>query len=75
MVKALGVPGAAFEEVDFELENLFKRIQADNDFVRRFKLESLRETLTLAYPSHILALAMGAGTSTTGLHGSPRERL
>lgn len=61
MVKALGVPGTAFEEVDFELEDLFGRIRMDNDFVRRFKLESLRETLTLAYPSYILALAMGAG--------------
>ena len=32
-----------------------------NEFVRRFKLEAPRETLTLDYPSYILALAMGAG--------------
>ena len=61
LVKALGVPGVAFEKVDFELEDLFERIRTDNDYVRRYKLESLRETLTLAYPSYILALAMGAG--------------
>jgi hypothetical protein len=29
--------------------------------VKKYKLEAVRETLTLAYPSYILALAMGAG--------------
>jgi len=29
--------------------------------VRSFRLEALRETLTLGYPSCILALALGAG--------------
>ncbi len=42
-------------------EQLIERIQTDNRFVRKYKLESLRETLTLQYPSYILALAMGAG--------------
>jgi type III restriction enzyme len=42
-------------------EALFERIKTDDDFVRPFKLEALRESLTLAYPSYILALAMGAG--------------
>lgn len=37
------------------------RVQTDNAFVRQHKLESLRESLTLDYPSYILALAMGAG--------------
>ncbi len=40
---------------------LYERIRTDNAFVRQHKLESLRETLTLDYPSYILALAMGAG--------------
>lgn len=40
---------------------LLARIQADDDFVRRHRLEGLRETLNLDYPSWILALAMGAG--------------
>ncbi|MEX0717868.1 MAG: DEAD/DEAH box helicase family protein [Planctomycetaceae bacterium] len=43
------------------LEPLWERIKTDDAFVRDFRLESLRETLTLAYPSYILALAMGAG--------------
>ncbi len=43
------------------LDTLWNRIRADDGFVREHALESLRETLTLAYPSYILALAMGAG--------------
>ncbi|BCO30139.1 hypothetical protein TspCOW1_02420 [Thiohalobacter sp. COW1] len=40
---------------------LYERIRTDNRFVKKHSLESLRETLTLDYPSYILALAMGAG--------------
>lgn len=40
---------------------LWQRIQHDDAFVRSFKLESLRETLLLDYPSYIFALAMGVG--------------
>ncbi len=61
LIKALGVPQPAFEACDFELDDLLGRIRGDDDFVRDFQLESLRETLTLDYPSYILALAMGAG--------------
>lgn len=61
LLSALGVPQAAFEYVDYDLETLWTRIKGDDDFVRDFHLEALRETLTLAYPSYILALAMGAG--------------
>lgn len=46
---------------DNGIEALWERIKADDDFVRDFRIESLRETLTLDYPSYILALAMGAG--------------
>ena len=61
LLSALGVPQAAFEFVDYDLDTLWKRIKGHDNFVRDFKLEALRETLTLAYPSYILALAMGAG--------------
>jgi hypothetical protein len=43
------------------IESIFIKIQNDDDFVRKYRLEALRETLSLTYPSYILALAMGAG--------------
>ena len=43
------------------LETLWERIRTDDAFVKAERLESVRETLALAYPSYILALAMGAG--------------
>jgi type III restriction enzyme len=61
LLRALGIPAAAFERVDFALDSLWESIRTDDAFVKEFKLEALRETLTLAYPSYILALAMGAG--------------
>ncbi len=61
LLKALGVPDQAFEKVDFDIENLWDAIETNDDFVREFKLQGLRETLSLDYPSYILALAMGAG--------------
>jgi hypothetical protein len=42
-------------------EVLFEKIRTDDEFASRLKFEALRETMTLAYPSYILALAMGAG--------------
>ena len=42
-------------------DSIFEKIRVDDDFVKRYKLGTLRETLTLTYPSYILALAMGAG--------------
>lgn len=60
-LEALGIPTAAFAEADFELAMLFERLREDDDFVRRHRLDALRETLTLDYASYILALAMGAG--------------
>jgi hypothetical protein len=60
-LETLGIPEIAFKAANFKLKQLFKRIESDDDFVRSFKLEALRESLTLAYPSYILALAMGAG--------------
>lgn len=43
------------------LDSIFEKIENDDDFVKKYRLEALRETLTLSYPSYILALAMGAG--------------
>ena len=46
---------------DDGFEAVIERIKADNAFVKKHGLESLRETFALDYPSYILALAMGAG--------------
>jgi type III restriction enzyme len=43
------------------VKGFFKRVATDDAFVKELRLESLRETLTLDYPSYIFALAMGAG--------------
>lgn len=43
------------------LDGLWRRLQSDDDFVRDFRLEALRESLNLGYSSYIFALAMGAG--------------
>lgn len=61
LLSSLGVPQTAFQQVDYDLDALWKSIKGDDNFVREFKLEALRETLELDYPSYILALAMGAG--------------
>ena len=63
MLSAMGLDHSEIKEyvLDEGLDALFKRIMIDDVFVRDFDLESLRETLTLHYPSYILALAMGAG--------------
>lgn len=47
--------------LDHGVDALFDAIRTDDDLVRDLKLEAVRETLTLDYPSYILALAMGAG--------------
>lgn len=61
LLEALGIPDNAFKAVNYSADRLWDRIKTDDSFVRDFKLESLRETLTLDYSSYILALAMGAG--------------
>jgi len=43
------------------LETLFDKIKTDDYFVKKYNLETVRETLGLTYPSYILALAMGSG--------------
>jgi hypothetical protein len=62
--EALGLTQDAirdFVEDSGGIDALWERIRTDDNFVRDFRIESLRETLTLNYPSYILALAMGAG--------------
>jgi type III restriction enzyme len=63
LLAALGLDQEALTTVvlDETIDGLWNRVRRDDDFVRSFRLESLRETLTLTYPSYILALAMGAG--------------
>jgi type III restriction enzyme len=61
LLKALGIPDAAFKESKYDFKSLWPGIRGNDEFVKKFKLEALRETLTLDYPSYILALAMGAG--------------
>ncbi len=61
LLDALGVPEAAFRDANYDLDALWERSRTDDEFVRKHRLETLRETLTLRYPSYILALAMGAG--------------
>ncbi len=58
---AMGVSAELFEAADYDLDTLIKQVQTDDEFVRKHKLESLRETFALQYPSYIFALAMGAG--------------
>lgn len=42
-------------------DSIFENIRTDDNFVKSNKLETVRESLILNYPSYIFALAMGAG--------------
>ena len=43
------------------VHSFFEKIRNDDEFVKENKLEAVRESLLLKYPSYIMALAMGAG--------------
>ncbi len=61
---ALGLGGAEFLRLALGaggIDGLIERVRTDDAFAREHRLEALRETLALDYPSYILALAMGAG--------------
>src|SRR5690606_22121682 len=63
-LQSLGLSGEKLMQEAFNLGGvapLLDKIRTDDAFVKQHKLESLRESLTLDYPSYILALAMGAG--------------
>jgi len=47
--------------INESLDKILTRVKRDDEFVRKYQLQALRETLTLKYPSYIFALAMGAG--------------
>jgi hypothetical protein len=65
LLTSFGIPTDSQEMLELALsggiDSIFDKIRSDDDFVKRYRLEAVRETLTLAYPSYILALAMGAG--------------
>ncbi|MCK4347421.1 MAG: DEAD/DEAH box helicase family protein, partial [Thermoplasmatales archaeon] len=65
LLKALGVPTESQEILKLALsggvESILQKIKSDDNFVKKYRLEAVRETLSLTYPSYILALAMGAG--------------
>jgi type III restriction enzyme len=61
LLEAFGISDEAFSRADYDIDSLVESIRHDADFVKEFRLEAVRETLTLDYPSYILALAMGAG--------------
>jgi type III restriction enzyme len=41
--------------------SILEKILTDDEFVKKHRFEAVRESLSLSYPSYILALAMGAG--------------
>ena len=65
LLTSLGIPTGSEEILKLSLsggiDSIFHKIKSDDDFVKKYRLEAVRETLMLAYPSYILALAMGAG--------------
>ena len=65
LLSALGIPITNEKIVRLlvqgRAEAVLEKIRTDDEFVRQFRLNAVRETLALAYPSYILALAMGAG--------------
>jgi len=65
LLEALGIPTENQEILQLALkggvDHILEQVKNSNDFVKKFRLEAVRESLTLKYPSYILALAMGAG--------------
>jgi type III restriction enzyme len=63
LLAALGLDTDPIKELvmDEGPNALWHRLRTDESFVKTHHLESVHETLTLDYPSYILALAMGAG--------------
>jgi hypothetical protein len=61
--KALGLTSDSLRDIieNAGLEGLLDKVRYDDAFVAQHKLDSLRETVALDYPSYILALTMGAG--------------
>lgn len=49
--ESLGVSEQAFRAVDYDKERIWDEIANNDEFVRNFHLEALRESLNLDYPS------------------------
>lgn len=60
-LKSLGLEHLKDYAFDYGFDSLIEKISKDDAFVKQHKLEAVRETISLDYPSYILALAMGAG--------------
>lgn len=58
---ALAIPPRAWQDTGENRATFVHRMQTDESFVRQYRLESMRETFALTYPSYIFALAMGVG--------------
>ena len=63
LMEALGLTHQDLKDraLDIGIDGLINAVRTDDSLVKKYKLEALRETLALDYPSYILALAMGAG--------------
>lgn len=63
LLEALGINHSDLNDyvIDNGLDSLLEKVKTDNEFVKQYRLEGLQESLSLDYPSYILALAMGAG--------------
>lgn len=66
LLGAVGIPQSIYDPLvqflkDAAVDAVLDRVLTDDTFAKEHKLDALRETLTLAYPSYIFALAMGAG--------------
>lgn len=59
--RALEIP-LPREAINFAtIDGIVNRVNNDLEFVKKYKLDALRETMNLDYPSYIFALAMGTG--------------
>jgi predicted nucleotidyltransferase len=63
LLAALGLdhPDLKTKAIDLGVDGLLDAVRTDDALVKKYKLDAIRETLNLDYPSYILALAMGAG--------------
>jgi len=64
LLDALGLDNSEIKDSVIDeggIEGIITKIKTDDNFARKFRLEALRESLNLVYPSYIFALAMGAG--------------
>lgn len=66
LLEALGIPTESKEILRLVIkgggvDHILDQIKNNDRFVKKFRLEAVRESIVLKYPSYILALAMGAG--------------